>query len=485
VNESFAIDVEERMNDANHSSRLDASAQAELVRRGELSPAELIDAYEARLRAVNPLLRAVVTSDLDAARERARVGSAGPFAGVPFLVKDVVAYPGMRCSLGSRLFASNVAQEGSPFTERLDAAGLVTVGKTATSELGLLGSTETLLEGVTHNPWDLSYSAGGSSGGAAAAVAAGLVPLAHANDGGGSIRVPASICGVFGLKPSRGRTAPTSIVASDFADLVSDLCVSRTVRDTALFLSVVEAAAPRGLAKVGYVRGPSKRRLRIGAWTSSLLGTEPDADVRAAFERTASLCRELGHEVVEAKAPALDGRALSDGFFAVAGSAISGLMDMMSRMLGRAVGAGDLEPFTLALVESFRADPGRLAAARSAFERAGAAYTNAIREYDVVLTPALSVPSWRIGHLSPMLDTRTLIERTERAVNYTCIQNIAGVPAMSVPLALSPAGMPIGSHFAAPLGGEAVLLELAYELEAARPFQARLPPYTALKLQSA
>jgi amidase len=197
------------------------------------------------------------------------------------------------------------------------------------------------------------------------------------------------------------------------------------------------------------------------------------------------LCRELGHVVVETRPPALDGQALSDGFFAVAGAAISGLMEMMSRMLGRAVGAGDLEPFTLALVESFRRDPSRLSKARSAFERAAAAYTRAVSEYDLVLTPTSSVASWRIGHLSPMLDARTLIERTERAVNYTCIQNIAGVPAMSVPLTLSPSGLPIGSHFAAPLGGEAMLLGLAYELERARPFQQRLAPYAAAHLQSA
>jgi amidase len=473
------------MADPHRLSRLDAVAQAELVRTGELSAAELLDAYEQRLRAVNPLLRAVVTSALDGARQRIETGLSGPFAGVPFLVKDVVAYPGIRCALGSRLFASHVPQVGSPFTARLDAAGLVTAGKTATSEFGLLGSTETLLEGVTHNPWNLAHSAGGSSGGAAAAVAAGLVPLAHANDGGGSIRGPASLCGVFGLKPSRGRTAPTSIIQSDFADLVSDLCVSRSVRDSALFLSIVEADELGELPRIGYVEGPSRRRLRIGAWTKTLIGSEPDADVRAAFEDTVTLCRELGHDVVEIRPPPLDGQALSDGFFAVAGSGIGAMIDMMSRMLGRAVGAGDLEPFTLALVEAFRESPGKLPEARRAFQRAAAEYTRAVSEYDLVLTPTLSVSSWSIGHLSPVLDARTLIERTERTVNYTCIQNIAGVPAMSVPLTLSAQGVPIGSHFAAPLGGEATLLALAYELEAARPFRDRLPPYAASLLQSA
>jgi amidase len=192
------------------------------------------------------------------------------------LLKDLIAYPGLRWSMGSRLFARNVGAEGSPFTARLDAAGLLTVGKTTTSEFGLLGSTETLLEGVTHNPWNLAYSAAGSSGGAAAAVEAGVVPLAHASDGGGSIRIPASVCGLFGLKPSARRCVPTSAMATAFEALVAEHCVSRSVRDSALFLAVTEArGADAAYPPVGYVRAPSSQRLRIGTWTRTLMGTEP------------------------------------------------------------------------------------------------------------------------------------------------------------------------------------------------------------------
>ncbi len=454
---------------------LDATAQAELVARGELTQNDLLDAYEQRLRATNPLIRAVVTSDVGPARNR-RVS--GPLAGVPFLVKDLMPYPGLRCSFGARLFATNIAAEGSPFTQRLDAAGLVTVGKTASSEFGLLGSTETLVEGATHNPWNLAYSASGSSGGAAAAVAAGIVPLAHANDGGGSIRIPASVCGAFGLKPSRGRTVPALTMRSDFSDITSDLCVSRTVRDSALFLSLVEG---NELAPVGFVREPSKRRLRIGAFTTTLLDGEPVASVRAAFEDAVELCRSLGHEVIPIAPPRIDGKALSRGFFTIAGAALAGLNDMMSGMLQRALGAGDLEPFTRMLIERYKTS-GDLQAAREVFARASQVYGDMLASVDVVLTPTLATLPWRLGHLSPTLDYDTLIARTEEAVCYTPIHNAIGAPAMSVPLHMSPEGLPIGSHFAAPVGREDVLLALAYELEQARPWRDRKPPFSYRQL---
>jgi len=459
-------------------ARLDAIAQADLVARKEVSASELIDACERRIRALNPLLGAVVTTDFARARERVASGVTGPLAGVPFLVKDLVAYPGLRCSMGSRLFAANVAPEGSAFTARLDAAGLITVGKTATSEFGLLGSTETLLEGVTHNPWDLATSAAGSSGGAAAAVAAGLVPFAHASDGGGSIRIPASVAGLFGLKPGRGRTVPTTAMRSDFGDLVSELCVSRSVRDSALLLSLVEATEGTDLPPVGYVRGPSSRRLRIGTWTTTLMGTEPEAEVRVAFEDASRLCRELGHEVIPTAPPLIDGAALSDAFFTAAGGALSGLGDMMSSMLGRPLGGEDLEPFTRALVDAFRQRPAALEAARKVFAASARAYNDSIERFDVVLTPTLATMPWRLGELSPVLGREALIARTERSVGYTPIHNIAGCPGMSVPLSWSEGGTPIGSHYAARRGAEGVLLALAYELEAARPWADRWAPFS-------
>lgn len=469
-------------------ARLDAVAQAELVARKELRATELIDAFARRLEWMNPLIRAVVTVDLERARQRAEQSPAGPLFGVPFLIKDVVAYPDLRCSMGSRLFRGFVPPVGSPFTDRLDAAGLICVGKTATSELGLLGSTETLLEGVTHNPWDLSYSAAGSSGGAAAAVAAGIVPMAHANDGGGSIRVPAAVCGLFGLKPSRGRCAAAGEMRSDFFDPTSDLCISRTVRDSARLLSLVEAP-DAGLPPVGYVREPATRRLRIGVLATTLLGAEPDPAVRAALEDAAALCAGLRHAVTWIAPPKIDGAAVSDAFFFGGGALLAGLVDGLAQQLGRPIGAGDLEPFTRALISGARARaPALLEQGRAALAQAARCYLDLFTAgagppLDVILTPTLAVPPWRLGHLSPLLPRAEIIRRTEEAVGYTPIHNVAGCPAMSVPLHFPAAGLPLGAHFAARPGEDATLLGLAYELEAARPWRERWAPLSFPVLQ--
>lgn len=463
-------------------ARLDGVAQAELVARGELSAVELVNACQSRLERIDPLIRSVVTRDFDAARARVARGVSGPFAGVPFLFKDVCAYPGLRCSFGSRLFARNVAASGSPFTEHVDAAGLVTVGKSATCELGLIGSTETLLEGVTHNPWRLTLSASGSSGGAAAAVAAGIVPLAHASDGGGSIRGPAASAGLFGLKPSQGRTLPSSDVSGDFGALLSDGCISRSVRDTALLLSLVEAGGPH--PRLGYVREPSRRRLRIGYTSTTLLGTEPEAECLRALEATVSLCRALGHELEAAPPPPVDGRALSRAFFTSAGVTLAGLVDMLEPRLGRRVGGGDLEPFTRQLIAAAREAPSRVDV-RAIFEVAARKYLDAIAPYDLLLTPTYATRPWELGWLSPLLPREELIARTERAVCYTPIHNVAGCPAMSVPLYWTADDVPIGSHFAAAPGREDVLLGLAYELEQARPWAERWAPYSFVRVAAA
>lgn len=469
------------MHPLDHLARLDGVAQAELVARGELSALELLDACQRRLELINPLVRAVVTTDFEAARARAARGLAGPFAGVPFLFKDVCAYPGLRCAYGSRLFRNNVAESGSPFTERADAAGLVTVGKSATCELGLIGSTETLLEGVTHNPWNLTLSASGSSGGAAAAVAAGIVPLAHASDGGGSIRGPAASAGLFGLKPSRGRTLPSAGPGSEFGELISDGCISRSVRDTALFLSIVEAGGPH--PPLGYVREPSRPRLRIGYTSTTLLGTEPEAECLRALESTVETCRALGHQLEAAPAPRLDGRALSRAFFRSAGTMLAGLVDMLEPMLGRRAGEGDFEPFTRELIAAAGAAPAL--DVRSVFEAAARQYLDATSAYDLLLTPTYATRPWQLGWLSPLLSREELIARTERAVCYTPIHNVAGCPAMSVPLYWTEDDVPIGSHFAAAPGREDLLLGLAYELERARPWAERWAPYSFVRVAGA
>lgn len=468
------------MHRLDYLARLDGVAQAQLVQRGELSAHDLLDACERRLKLVDPLLHSVVTRDFEAARRRAEHGVAGPFAGLPFLFKDVCAYPGLRCSFGARLFAHNVPDRGSAFSERADAAGLLTVGKSATSELGMIGSTETLLEGVTHNPWGLTLSASGSSGGAAAAVAAGIVPLAHASDGGGSIRGPAASAGLFGLKPSRGRTVPSSATPSPYDALLSDGCLSRSVRDTALFLSQVEADGP--WPRLGYVPGPSGGALRIGYHSTTLLGGEPEAECLRALESSVALCRELGHRVEPAPAPRVDGRALSAAYFACAGGTLAGLLTLLEPMLGRPVGNEDLEPFTLELIAWARTSGVDV---QGSFESAARAYLDALAPYDILLTPTYATRPWQLGWLSPLLPREELIARTEQAVCYTPVHNIAGCPAMSVPLHWSPDGSPIGSHFAAAPGREDLLLALAYQLEQAQPWADRWAPYSFVRIAGA
>ncbi|WP_394840878.1 amidase [Pendulispora brunnea] len=456
-------------------AQLDATAQAELVARGELTATELLDACEARIAALEPLLNAIPT--LDMGRARAQTPGAGPFRGVPFLVKDVVPYPGLRWSLGSRLMAHNTAPSSTPFSERLDAAGLVTIGKSATSEFGLLGSTETRLEGVTHNPWDLSLSAGGSSGGAVAAVAAGLVPMAHASDGGGSIRGPASMCGLFGFMPTRGRPVSSGYASSEFTDFVVDHCVSRSVRDSALFLSLIEENA------VGFVREPSRGRLRIGAWTRTLSGGEPDPEVRRAHDRAVALLGELGHHVEEATPPAIDGAAMGDAFFLVGGAMVAGIVQMVASLRGEPVRPDELEPFAWWTAENFlRRGPAALAEARTIFATAERTYLEATARYDVVLTPTLAVLPWRLGHFSSFVPGEELMRRMREAMGYTPIHNVVGCPAMSVPLHFTDGGIPVGAHFAAARGQDSTLLALAYELEQARPWAARHAPFSCAKL---
>lgn len=453
-------------------ARLDGHAQAELCRRGEVSEDELFHSALARIDALNPLLRAVVTVQ----RERPRVVPAGPFRGVPFLVKDATPWPDLRWSMGSRLFRANTTRQSTPHAKRLVDSGLVCVGKTSTSEMGLLASTETLLEGATHNPWDLSCSAAGSSGGSAVAVAAGLVPIAHANDGGGSIRMPASVCGVFGFKPSRGRHVSASFARSAFLDITSEHCITRSVRDSARMLAITEDVSSG--APVGFVERPIERPLRIACWSGTMMGGDADAAVRHALDDVVLLLRSLGHSVDEIAAPAFEGPALRDAFFVVAGGAVAGVVDVLDRTRSTPVQENELEPFTWALIEAFRArGPDALTWARATFDAATRSYRNATSSFDIALTPTLARTAWPLGHLSPVLDRDTLLARTAAIVGYTPIQNVAGCPAMSVPLCFPESAAPIGMHFAGAAGTDALLMGLAYQLEMARPWADRWPPY--------
>ena len=448
--------------------RLDAITQAELVASGEVTALELVDAAISRIEATEPAVHALAGTDFERAREKARGKLSGPLAGVPFLVKDAAPYPGLRFSMGSRLFAGNVAREATEYSRRIDGAGLIVLGKSTTSELGLLGSTETLLEGVTHNPWDFSRSAGGSSGGAGAAVASGMVSVAHGSDGGGSIRIPASMNGVFGFKPGRGRLV--SAAPDDMGGLVSDHALSVSVADSALLYSLTEVDGA-----IGFVTDVDPKRLRIGWYDETVLGRKPTAEVRAALDSTIELCRRLGHQVEETPPPPIDG-ARTDAFFVLAGQALVGLCQMMEPLLGRPLDERDLEPFTLEVLEWFRTlPPGAVTDAHAAISELGADMRRALERFDVLLCPTIPVEPWEVGTMAPTLDRVTAFERIGTLAGYTAIHNIAGTPAMSVPLGMSQRGLPVGSHFAAAEGREATLFSLAYELEEAAPWRRRLP----------
>jgi amidase len=309
-------------------------------------------------------------------------------------------------------------------------------------------------------------------------VATGIVPLAHANDAGGSIRIPASVCGVFGFKPSRGRCVPANPGGSEFLNLISDHCVSRSVRDSALFLSLTEAHGGP-LPAIGYVREASSKRLRIATFTRTAQGDEPGPAVRRAFDEAVALCMDLGHEVRAITAPGLDSAALGDAFFLSAGAAMAGMTEMIGNMRGAAVRPGELEPFTWALIRGYqRRGAAALDVARATFTQATSDYLSAFADCDVLLTPTLSELPWLLGHLSPLAPYDELLARTARAVGYTPIHNITGCPGMSVPLHWSPENLPVGVHFAANVGGDETLLRLAYELEAAQPWRERWAPHS-------
>jgi amidase len=456
-------------------ARLDGLAQAELVRKGEVTPAELVQAAMRRTAALDPTLNAIVTKAFDRALARAAEPGDGVFAGVPYLLKDLTEWEGVRCTQGSRLFLERVSHQTQPFVLRSEEAGLIVLGKTNTPEFGLLPSTEGLALGPARNPWSPAHSTGGSSGGAAAAVAAGIVALAEASDGGGSIRIPASCCGVFGLKPSRARM----LADADGGLLDVHHCVSRSVRDSARLLWLTEQRGDEApLRPVGLVAEPSPRRLRIAYSTRTNFGEEPDPEVKAATEAAARLCAELGHEVLEGW-PQLSGEEFAEHFLTLWASGPARLVEQLG---GDAAALAQLEPWTLGLAEEFTRKPlGSLEDARTYFAQVERMVDDFFGGVHVWLTPVLATPPPPLGELAPDVPFATLRERCIRYVAYTPVHNVAGTPAMSVPLAWSAAGLPIGSQFAARRGEEAALLSLAYELEEAQPWRERWPALAAVK----
>jgi amidase len=463
-------------------SSYDATGLASLVRSKQVTASEVIEDTIRKIESINSKLNAVIYKTYHRARRLASqfVGD-GTFAGAPFLVKDNASIAGIRLTRGSRALRGNIPEKTAPFFAAIESAGLIVVGVTNMPEMGLIDGTENVLYGPTHNPWHLEHSPGGSSGGSAACVAAGILPLAHGTDGGGSLRIRASHCGLFGFKASRGRLLPGTFAVPVWPRLV-DGCLSRTVRDTARYLSIAEDPGTQ-LPKLGFVSGKSPRRLKIAVMYEGMQGQPPHPEVRKAIDDTAQLCRELGHAVDEATVP-LDQRMLSDAAERVGAVEVARSMDAVANATGLTAFEDGFESRALGLrEEALRRGPfdQQIAAALPTLQAGIATFDQFFRHWDALLSPVVREPVFKTGTRD---QRRFAFQELEALLRdyaaYTSLHNICGTAAMSVPLFWDSKGLPLGSQFAARIGAEATLLELAYELEEARPWASKRPPVFVL-----
>ena len=469
---------------------LDATAQAELVRSKEVSPAELVGDAVTRIEKLNPHLNAVIHELFDRARaEAAGELPDGPFRGVPFLLKDLGAeLAGTPFNEGTDFsgdYTSTVTQE---LTQRYIDAGFVICGKTNTPELGILPTAEPRRFGPSRNPWNTEHSTGGSSGGSAAAVASGMVPAAHANDGGGSIRIPASCCGLVGLKPTRGRNSLAPQYGDMMGGLVAEHVVTRSVRDSAAILDVTAGPVPGDPYWAPPRRGPSFAAaaasapppLRIAVMTASPTGSEVHADCVAAVGATASLCESLGHQVEEATL-SVDGDAFTAHFINQWACGNAWAIGDWEVRVGRPVEEGDVEPLSWALIELGRSvNGGQYLASVQELQKITRQVARYFERIDVLLTPTLGEPPAPLGTFdSPAGEPLAGLFRAAAYVPFTPPFNVTGQPGISLPLHWNDAGLPIGVQFVGRFGDEETLLSLAGQLEQASPWAARRPPIGA------
>jgi amidase len=490
--------------------KYDGLGLAELVRNKQVKPAELVEEAIARIERYNPSLNTVVHKMYEPALEAADSDlPEGPFRGVPFMLKDLTAfYAGVPLTNGSKFFKNFIPDHDSELVKRFKATGVITVGKTNTPELGLALVTEPELYGPCHNPWDLTRTTGGSSGGSAAAVASRIVPLAHGNDGGGSIRIPSSCCGVFGLKPTRGRNPAGPEFGDIWRGFACEHVITRSVRDSAAMLDATAgsdigapyyAAPPRRsfLSEVGTESG----KLRIAVTSEHFLGGTVDEDCVRGLEATAELCRELGHEVVEATPP-IDGQAFFKAFVTVVCGETRAIIKESEILLGRKASYKDFEPATWLcnlLGGKFRASD--LSLALNLIQRMARQIGQFFEKYDVLLTPTLAMPPVVTGTfqikgsqavlmkllarfnagsmINILVGIDKLAAQSFEFTPFTPLFNATGQPAMSVPLHWNDAGLPIGMQFVGRYGDEATLFRLAGQLEKAKPWADRFPPVCA------
>jgi amidase len=449
---------------------LDAVGAVEALRAGTVSAAELVDAAIARTEAVNPALNGLAYAAFDRARARARLTRpyGGYFDGVPSFIKDNVAVAGMPTREGTDAWEASPETDDGDFARAYLATGLIPLGKTQLSEFGFSASAEHARLGPVRNPWNTDFTAGASSSGSGAFVAAGVVPIAHANDGGGSIRIPAACNGLVGLKPSRGRLPLDRNVRQMPLRIVHNGVLTRSVRDTAAFYREMEriVAHPR-LPGIGDVRGPGAERLRIAVCTRSI-ARDSAPEITDLTLQTAQLLTDLGHRVTFVDNPIP--RRFIDDFLLYWSFLAFALVRGGRRSFGATFDRTRLDNLTVGLEHHAASHLARLPLALARLARTRRITSSLYRSHDVLLTPTLADTTPRIGHLDPTADYEQVIERLIDWVAFTPLQNVTGEPAVSLPLARSAAGLPVGMMFAAPLGHDARLLALAYELEQARPW---------------
>jgi len=490
--------------------KYDGLGLADLVKTKRVKPGELVEEAISRIEKINPKLNAVITRAYDSARKAAeRELPDGPFAGIPFLLKDLTATcAGIPMCKGSRFHKGFIPDHDSEMVKRFKKAGLIIVGKTNTPEYGLVPVTEPELFGPSNNPWDPARTTGGSSGGSAAAVSARIVPIAHGNDGGGSIRIPASCCGIFGFKPTRGRN-PTG---PDYGELwhgfVCDHVLTISVRDSAAML---DATAGPDIGAPYYAVPPSRPflqevnsspgKLRIAFTSKPFLPAVVHDDCIKGLEATVKLCRELGHEMVEAS-PEIDATAFARAFFTMVCGETRADIEQAKIEMNRKPTARDFEPSTWVVgLLGKRCSASDFAKAIHFLKLSARQVGRFFQDYDVLLTPTLALPPVLTGALQPKgvqavvmkllgrLNAASIInavsgidalaEQVFSFMPFTPLFNATGQPAMSVPVYWNAQGLPIGMQFAGRYGDEATLFRLAGQLEKAVPWAERLPPFNA------
>ena len=448
---------------------LDGVGIAERISSGEISAAEAVDAAIARAKSVNPALNAIVTETFDTARAQVKDPVTGSFAGVPSFIKDNEDVQGAPTLWGTRAVPNKPAGKSSRFVKQFFSTGLVCLGKTALPEFGLTATTESLAFGTTRNPWHTDYSTGGSSGGSAALVASGVVPIAHGNDGGGSIRIPASCCGLVGLKPSRGRLERVEGSQLMPVNIVYEGVLTRTVRDTATFYYGAEKyRRAHRMPEIGDVKHPGKKRLRIAFFTDLPYGTPAHSEAVHLVFRTGALCEELGHTVREIPCPC--DAQMADDFIIYWGMLAFSFRFYGRFIISRGFDRSRLEDWTINLSRLFLKKSFKAPGVIKRLRRFADLYNDIFSTCDILINPSLAHPVPKLGYLGPEVPFDEAFERIRNYVAFTPLQNVSGAPAISLPLGFSSNGLPLGVQFGAAFGRERELLELAFELEEARPW---------------